>query len=257
MAPEIRDAVQRANDDDDVHVILVVGAGKAFCSGWDLKLYAEAPGSNKGYQAQQPWDPYQDYRFMRYATDCMMSLWRSHKPTIAQVHGVAVGGGSDIALCCDLVVMAEDAKIGYPPARLWGCPATGMWVYRLGAERAKRMLFTGDLITGTQAKQIGLVLDAVPADQLATRVQELVHRISSVPKNQLFFTKTMINSAIDNMGLNTTQTLSVLFDGMTRHSPEGVAFKNRCEQVGFQKAVKERDLGLQLAPASTTPTAKL
>lgn len=166
--------VQEANDDDGVHVLVLVlaGKGEAFCAGYDLTFYAEANGSNQATQ-EMPWDPMRDYRFMKRNTDLFMSLWRSYKPVIASVHGFAVAGGSDIALCCDLVVMAADARIGYMPARVWGCPTTAMWVYRLGPEKAKRMLFTGDKITGTEAREIGLVLDAVPADQLDARLDEL------------------------------------------------------------------------------------
>ena len=236
----LREHVERANDDDRVHVIVLSGAGRAFCSGYDLKIWAEAPGPNLGSQ-QMPWDPTLDYKMMKRNTDDFSSLWRSYKPTICAVHGFAVAGGSDIALSCDLVVMAEDARIGYPPARLWGCPTTAMWVYRVGAERAKRMLLTGDLIDGREAKAIGLVMDAVPLDRLEGRVAELADRIASVPKNQLMMQKLMINQAFENMGLATTQMIATLFDGITRHTPEGVAFKKRCEEVGFKTAVQERD----------------
>ncbi len=238
----IRQAVERANEDDEVHVIILQGAGRAFCSGYDLKLYAENPGTNPGFQ-DMPWDPTLDYKMMMGNTQDFMSIFRSYKPVIAKVHGYAVAGGSDIALCADIVIMEEDAKIGYPPARLWGCPTTAMWVYRLGVEKAKRMLLTGDLIGGKEAKEIGLVLDAVPSDKLEDRVLELAGRMAGVPKNQLMMQKMMINQALDNMGLASTQMTATLFDGITRHSPEGVHFKKRSEEVGFQEAVKERDSG--------------
>lgn len=239
---KLREAVERANWDDEVHVIALTGAGRAFCAGYDLKQFAEAPRPVKGSQ-DMPWDPLIDYQWMRHSTDCFMSLWRSLKPVVTKIRGFAVAGGSDIALCSDLVVMVEDAKIGYPPARIWGCPTTGMWVYRLGAEKAKRMLLTGDLIDGKTAKEYGLVIDAVPEAELDDYVENLLQRISSVPKNQLMMQKLMVNQAYDNMGLNSTQTLATVFDGITRHTPEGVAFKARCEQVGFKAAVKERDGG--------------
>ncbi|HEX5513763.1 MAG TPA: crotonase/enoyl-CoA hydratase family protein [Gammaproteobacteria bacterium] len=247
MPTEISEAVALANKDKSVHAIVLTGAGRAFCSGYDLEHYAQTPGSNEGQQ-EMPWDPMVDFELMYGNTQKFMSLWRSYKPTIAKVRGHAVAGGSDIALCCDLVVMAEDAKIGYPPARVWGIPSPAMWVYRLGAERAKRMLFTGDLVTGTQAKEMGLVLDAVPETELDATVERLVQRISSVPRNQLMMSKLMINSAFDNMGLTTTQMFSTLFDGIARHSPEGVWFKQRAEEVGFKQAVAERDSGEPIAP---------
>lgn len=251
MPDEIRAAVERANADDLVHVIVLQGAGRAFCAGYDLKAYAEAPRSATGSQ-DMPWDPFIDYQFMDRCTQNFMSLWRSYKPTVCKVHGYAVAGGSDIALSCDLIVMAEDAKIGYPPARVWGCPTTMMWVYRIGAERAKRMLFTGDLVSGTEAERMGLVTRAVPAASLDAEVQKLVDRIKGVPKNQLWMQKTAINAAFDNMGLRTTQVLATVFDGITRHSPEGTWFKARAEEVGFHQAVKERDSGDPI-PGSKPP----
>src|SRR5689334_19832025 len=163
---------------------------------------------------------------MREYTDCFMSLFHSHKPTIAQIHGAAVAGGSDIALCCDLVVMADDARIGYPPARVWGCPTTAMWVYRIGAERAKRMLLTGDTIDGTTAAQWGLAVESVPAESLDDAVERLADRIAGVPTNQLVMQKLMINQAYDNMGLQGTQLLATVFDGIARHTPEGHWFKD-------------------------------
>ena len=149
MPGEIRAAVDWANGNDEVHVIVVEGAGKGFCGGYDLSYFGQGEIDHPCQQERQPWDPLEDYAFMKKNTEDFMALWRSPKPTIAKVHGHAVAGGSDIALSCDLIVMADDARIGYPPARVWGCPTTMMWVYRVGAERAKRMLFTGDLITGT------------------------------------------------------------------------------------------------------------
>lgn len=247
MPGEIRHAVEEADADRGVHVIVVRGAGRAFCAGYDLKFYAEAGGPNPGFQ-EMPWDPTVDFRFMHANTEDIMSLWRSAKPTIAKVHGYAVAGGSDIALACDMVVMAEDAKIGYPPARVWGVPTTAMWVYRVGAERAKRMLFTGDLVDGVEAERMGLILEAVPADRLDARVAELADRIAGVPRSQLLLQKLMVNQAYENMGMASTQTLATFFDGMARHSPEGVWWKQRAEEVGFAQAVAERDSGDPIAP---------
>ena len=242
MPGEIRAAVERANADDGIHVIVLQGAGRGFCTGYDLKAFAEAKGENPGVQSM-PWDPMVDYRFMKQCTDDFFSLWRSYKPVICKVHGYAVAGGSDIALCADIVIMAEDAKIGYPPARVWGCPTTAMWVFRIGAEKAKRMLLTGDLIDGRQAKEMGLVYDAVPAAELDAAVDALAERMAGVPKNQLMMQKLMINQAYENMGLGTTQMIATLFDGITRHSPEGMWFKAYSEEHGFHEAVRLRDSG--------------
>ena len=242
MPGEIRAAVERANADDGIHVIVLQGAGRGFCSGYDLKAFAETAGENPGVQSM-PWDPMVDYRFMKQCTDGFFSLWRSYKPVICKVHGYAVAGGSDIALCADIVIMAEDAKIGYPPARVWGCPTTAMWVFRIGAEKAKRMLLTGDLIDGRQAKEMGLVYDAVPAAELDAAVDALASRMAGVPKNQLMMQKLMINQAYENMGLASTQMIATLFDGITRHSPEGMWFKAYSEAHGFHEAVRLRDSG--------------
>jgi enoyl-CoA hydratase len=239
MPREIDLAVEMANDDPDVHVIVLQGEGRSFCSGYDLKAYAEAGTGTQG----AVWDPIKDYRFMKRNTDDFMSLFRSLKPTICKVQGHAVAGGSDIALCCDLVVMADDARIGYMPARVWGCPTTAMWVYRLGAEKAKRMLLTGDTIDGRQAADWGLVLESVPADALDDRVEELADRMAGVPINQLVMQKLMVNQAYDNMGLHGTQILATVFDGITRHSPEGRWFQNLAAEEGFHSAVEWRDSG--------------
>jgi enoyl-CoA hydratase len=250
LANELEAAVAQANRDDAVHVIVLDGAGPGFCAGFDLKDFAEGESA---WNQEMPWDPLIDYRMMKQFSERFQSLWRSYKPTIAKVHGAAIAGGSELALSCDLTIMAEDAKIGYPPARVWGCPVTGMWVYRLGVEKAKRMLLTGDVIDGREAKGLGLVLDAVPADQLEQRVVQLAQRMSGVPKNQLMMQKLMINTAYENMGLASTQTLATLFDGITRHSPEGVAFREHAARAGFHDAVRLRDSGEPIPGSKPTP----
>jgi enoyl-CoA hydratase len=242
MPDDISAAFEHANNDDAVHVVVLTGAGRGFCGGYDLKAFAEKSGENPAIQ-EMPWDPMIDYKFMSRCTKQFMSIWRCYKPVIARVHGDAVAGGSDIALCSDIIIMNEKARIGYPPARVWGCPTTAMWVYRLGAEKAKQMLFTGDLISGKRAAEMGLVFQAVPLEELDEAVNRLVNRIKGVPKNQLMMMKVMVNQAYENMGLASTQTIATLFDGMARHTPEGVCFKERAEEVGFKQAVAERDSG--------------
>jgi len=240
MPREIRRAVEAANDDERVHVIVLTGAGRAFCAGYDLKEFAERGGASRWTQPM-PWDPMRDYRGMKANTEDFFAIWRSYKPVICKVHGYAVAGGSDIALCADIVIMAEDARIGYMPARVWGCPTTAMWVYRLGAEKAKRLLLTGDTIDGRTAKAWGLVYDAVPAKKLDGAVEALAKRMAGVPKNQLMMQKLMINQAYENMGLAGTQMIATLFDGITRHTPEGLWFKEYAGKHGFHEAVKWRD----------------
>ena len=237
----LSEAAARADADDGVHVMLLSGNGPAFCSGYDLAYYAEANGSGQATQ-EMPWDPIRDYAFMWRNTQHFMSLFRALKPVLCKVHGFAVAGGSDIALCSDMVIMAEDAQIGYMPARVWGCPTTAMWVYRLGPERAKRMLFTGDKVTGREAAEMGLVLRAVPADALDDAVEEMAARMASVPINQLAMQKMMINQPMEAT-VTATQRLATVFDGITRHSPEGLNFKARAEEAGWKQAVTDRDQG--------------
>ncbi len=239
---ELADCVARANADPGVHVIVLSGKGEAFCAGYDLTYYAEGNGNGQATQ-DMPWDPMKDYAFMMRNTELFMSLWRSYRPVICKVHGFAVAGGSDIAMCSDIIVMAEEARIGYMPVRVWGCPTTAMWVYRLGPEKAKRMLFTGDKIDGREAERLGLVLKAVPAADLDREVEALAERMATVPVNQLMMQKLVVNQAIEAMGLKQTQMFATLFDGITRHSPEGINFKTRAEQVGWKQAVRERDAG--------------
>jgi enoyl-CoA hydratase len=255
MPQEIREAVEKANDDNAVHCIILTGAGRSFCAGYDLVEFAEQKSKASGGQdaLAGPWDPMVDFAMMYRNTQDIMSLWRSNKPTIAKVRGHAVAGGSDIALCCDLVVMADDARIGYPPSRVWGVPTPMMWVYRLGAERAKRMLFTGDLITGKEALAMGLVSAAVPEPELNEHVVALATRISAVPKNQLMMMKLVVNQSVESMGLAQTQMFATLFDGIARHSPEGVWFKQRAEEKGFKEAVRERDSGEPIAEGVSKP----
>src|SRR5579862_6857278 len=249
MPREIRAAVEAAERDPDVHVIVVKGSGKGFCGGYDLKKFAERSDNDSASGSQEmPWDPKLDFDGMWRNTQDFMALWRARKPTIAQVHGAAVAGGSDIALCCDFLIMAEDARIGYPPARVWGVPTPAMWVYRLGPQAAKRLMMTGDLIGGTEAAQIGLALRAVPEAELPAAVEALVSRLRGVPRNQLMMTKMVVNQAYENMGLATTQMLATFFDGVARHSPEGIWFRERAEEVGFKQAVAERDSGEPIAP---------
>lgn len=243
MPLEIRAAVRQANHDAGVHCIVLRGAGAGFCGGYDLVLSAETAqrGTTLGSQdLSQGYEPFGDYLMMRECTDCYAALFHSHKPTIAQVHGAAAAGGSDIALSCDLVVMADDARIGYPPARVWGCPTTAMWAHRVGMERAKRMLFTGDLVDGKEAAAMGLVLKSVPAAELEGAVRLLTDRIKTVPVNQLWMQKQMVNSTFEAQ-VAASQRLATVFDGITRNSPEGVAFQGLAADKGFKAAVAARD----------------
>ena len=235
-----RGAQSQHDADRRVHVMVLSGNGRGFCAGYELDFDRDPPLS---YMPQEmPWDPMQDYQSMWANTQNFMSLFRAMKPVICKVHGFAVAGGSDIALCADLTIMGDTAQIGYMPTRVWGCPTTAMWVHRLGPEKAKRMMFTGDKITGIEAAEMGLVLKSVPDDRLDEEVEALASRIATVPINQLAMQKMVINSAVEEK-INQTQRLATVFDGFARHSPEGMNFKARVEAVGWKQAVEERDEG--------------
>jgi enoyl-CoA hydratase len=243
MPREIRAAVEWANGERGIHVIVVEGAGKGFCGGYDLTQFGEGRIDHPCQQERHPWDPMDDYAFMKRNTDDFMSLWRSAKPTIAKVHGHAVAGGSDIALCCDLLVMAEDARIGYMPTRVWGCPTTAMWTYRLGPMRAKQLMFTGDTIDGRTAAEWGLANEAVPAAELDAATLRLAARIAGVPASHLAMHKMVVNQVQLAMGLEQSQQMATLFDGITRHNPEGLWFRRYAQAEGFKAAVQWRDSG--------------
>ena len=230
--------------DEAVRVVVLEGAGKGFCGGYDLELYAERKGPNLGWQEsdKKPWDMMQDYSMMRQNTDDFMSLFRLPKPVICKVHGSgAVAGGSDIALCADFIIMSETARIGYPPARVWGCPTTANWVQKVGPTHAKRMLLTGELIDGKEAFRIGLATSVVPEAQVDAEVDRWVHKMERTPSNQLAMHKLLVNTAIEQQGLAQQQTLATLFDGFARHSPEGAQFKRLAETEGWKAAVSQRD----------------
>jgi enoyl-CoA hydratase/carnithine racemase len=240
---EIRAAVEWAERNDDIHVIIVEGAGKGFCGGYDLVRYAEGAAQNQWTQESHPWDPMVDYAGMKRNTEDFMSLWRCSKPTIAKIHGAAVAGGSDIALCCDLIVMAEDARVGYMPTRVWGCPTPAMWTFKLGPVRAKQLMFTGDMIDGRTAAEWGLANAAVPVAELEAATMKLANRIAGVPKSHLAMHKLVVNQVMLNMGLEQTQMLATIFDGISRHNPEGLWFRRYAQTHGFKAAIEWRDSG--------------
>jgi enoyl-CoA hydratase len=230
-------ALGRALADEDVRVVRLRGAGRAFCAGYDIGW---GSASMQAAEAGAPWDPIADYATMRRFVDAYMALWRSPKPVVAQVHGYCVAGGTDFALCCDLIVCAEDCRIGYPPARVWGSPTTAMWMYRLGLERSKRLLLTGDAIDGRRAVEWGLASEAVAPDELEAAGLALARRVALLPHNQAAMMKLLVNQAFEQMGLHTTQLIGTLLDGAARHTPEGMAFTRR-GLADVRGAVADRD----------------
>ena len=230
-------ALARALADDEVRVVRLRGAGRAFCAGYDIGWGAEVMAAEADAGV---WDPMADLRLMGSFVDVYTALWRSPKPVVAQVHGYCVAGGTDFALCSDLIVCAEDCRIGYPPARVWGSPTTAMWMYRLGLERSKRLLLTGDAIDGARAAQWGLASEAVPAAELEAAGLALARRVALLPHNQAAMMKLLVNQAFEQMGLHTTQLIGTLLDGAARHTPEGTAFTRR-GLADVRGAVAERD----------------
>lgn len=239
LLAELAAAVERADLDAGVHVLLLSGRGKGFCGGYDLVWSAE--GRLPNHDPAEPWDPMLDYSAMSRNVRVFMSLFHCSKPVLCKVHGFCVAGGTDLALCSDLLLIAEDAKIGYPPARVWGSPTTSMWAYRLGAQRAKRLLFTGDSLSGAEALEWGLAIEAPAPQRLDERTEALAQRIAQVPVNQLQMMKLLVNQSLSNQGLHTTQILGTVFDGITRHTPEGYAFQSLAAERGFREAVRARD----------------
>jgi enoyl-CoA hydratase len=275
MPREIAACVERANLDPAVHVIALAGNGSGFCGGYDLVASAEgrmeetgeARGAGRGpaepasalgapvpegapidpiviarnHDPEGTWDPVADYQMMSRNVRGYMSLFHSEKPVVCKVHGYCVAGGTDMALCSDLVVAEDKAKIGYPPARVWGVPTTAMWAFRIGPARAKRLLLTGDSIDGTTAVDWGLATDAAPAAELDRRFEEVLERIARIPVNQLVMHKLLVNQALYAQGLHATQVLGTFFDGIARHTEEGFGFQRRAAEAGFREAIRERD----------------
>ena len=259
MPRELAASVERANLDPKVHAIALSGNGSGFCGGYDLVASAEQMSEGFGaedipqgspldpavqaanHDPERVWDPIVDFQMMSRNVRGFMSLFWSDKPVLCKVHGYCVAGGTDMALCSDLLVIAEDAKIGYPPARVWGVPTTAVWAHRIGVEKAKRLLFTGDSLSGTEAVEWGVATEAAPAEQLDERFEALLERVARLPVNQLVMMKLLVNSTVQAQGLQTTQVLGTVFDGIARHTPEGYGFQRRAAEAGFKQAVRERD----------------
>jgi enoyl-CoA hydratase len=258
LLAELEDAVERADLDPQIHVLLLSGSGTGFCGGYDLVESAEGagaagptgdqPGSPldpktiaANHNPAQPWDAMVDYAMMSRNVRAFTSLMRCSKPVVCKVQGFCVAGGTDLALCADLLVIASDAKIGYPPARVWGSPTTALWAYRLGPQRAKRLLFTGDCLSGTEALEWGLAIAAPAPEDLDERAEVLLTRIARMPLNQLQMMKLLVDQTMHAQGLHAAQVLGTLFDGVARHTKEGYAFQERAAREGFRAAVRERD----------------
>ena len=244
ITPSLRDelaaAIDDADADRDVRVILLRADGPAFCAGYGLDWSTQAQAA-EGATTARVWDSVADYQMMSRFVATYMKLWYASKPTIAAVQGWCIGGGTDMVLCADIIVAGEGASFGYPPSRVWGTPTTAMWVHRMGLERAKRYLLTGDEIPAAEAARIGLILEAVQDDRLQAHAMALAQRMARVPTSQLVMLKLLCNQPVENMGLASSRLLGSLFDGVARHTQEGLDFVARADAVGFRQAVRERD----------------
>jgi enoyl-CoA hydratase len=243
ITPELRDelaiAIDDADRDHDVAVMLLRAEGPAFCAGYGLDWSTLAQAQAE--KSERVWDSVADMGLIGSFVEVYQKLWYARKPTIAAVQGWCIAGGTDMVLCADLIVAAEDARFGYPPARVWGTPTTAMWVYRLGFQMAKRYLLTGDEISAERAVQIGLALETVASDELAAHAFALAARMAKLPISQLIMLKALCNQPAENMGLASSRQLGTLFDGVARHTQEGLDFVARAQQGGFRQAVRERD----------------
>ncbi len=250
ITPALRDELSAAIDEGDAsrgHVILLRAEGPAFCAGYALDWGTAAQGEERaagdpeGTAPRRVWDSVADMRMIGSFVDVYMKLWYASKPTLAAVQGWCIGGGTDMVLCADMIVAGESASFGYPPSRVWGTPTTAMWVYRMGLERAKRYMLTGDEIPAPEAARIGLILEAVPDAELADRAFALAKRMAQMPLNQLIMLKLLANQTVENMGFSSSRMLGTLFDGIARHTQEGLDFVRRAGEVGFRQAVRDRD----------------
>ncbi len=242
MPEEFESAIHAATADQDVKVIVLRGAGRSFCAGYDF-----AGGFHHWDDALTTggrWDPGKDFAQAASPygpTQRFMSMWRTPKPVIAQVHGWCVGGGSDMALCADLIIAAEDAQIGTPYSRIWGCYLSGMWLYRLGLTKAKEHALTGKPLSGREAADVELINAAVPFEELERTVAEQAERLAAIPSSQLAAMKLIVNQAYEHMGLHATQALGPILDGLMRNTPDGVAFIEAAQTGGVRSATTRRD----------------
>jgi enoyl-CoA hydratase len=243
ITPALRDelsaAIDEADADPQAKVILLRAEGPAFCAGYGLDWSTELQAAESG--SERVWDSAQDLQGISSFVDVYMKLWYAWKPTIAAVQGWCIAGGTDMVLCADIIIAAEGATFGYPPSRVWGTPTTAMWVYRLGFERAKRYLLTGDEIKAPEAERIGLILESVPDDSLQEHALGLAKRMARLPTNQLVMLKRLCNQTAENMGLSSSRSLGSLFDGIARHTQEGLDFVAEAQEIGFREAVRKRD----------------
>ena len=250
ITPQLRDelgaALDAAQRDRNVRVILLDAEGPAFCAGYGLD-WSTAAQADDDSSSERVWDTAVDLHLIGPYAATWAKLHDSTKPTVAAVSGWCIAGGTNIVFNAHMILAGESARFGYPPSRVWGVPeAPWNWVARMGIQKARRYMLTGDEFTATEALEMGVVLDVVPDDGLAERADELAQRLAMVPGNQLEMI-TMALNAVANHQYDppASRLLGTIFDGVARHSQEGDDFVARSMDVGFREAVRERDRPFQ------------
>jgi enoyl-CoA hydratase len=233
---ELLGAIADAAGDAAVRCIVIRGSGRSFSSGYGILPEDLEPGDAAATGGIEG-----DVAAMLDLAAGWTEVWDCSIPVVAQVHGNCLAGGTDLALHCDIVVAADDARIGFPPVRSMGVPPTNMWLYHLGPQWTKRLLFTGDTVSGTEAAEIGLVQAAVPAASLDDYALALATRIALVGRDVLTANKRVVNEGVELMGRSRLQRFAALNDAVAHRSREARAFTARAAEVGLKQAVRERD----------------
>jgi enoyl-CoA hydratase len=245
---ELNAALWEADNDTDVHVVILRAAGRAFCAGYDLTPVQSPPpkkerDNDEAYTAvYRGMATYDDdvWQLERQQRERMV-IWDMHKPVIAQVHGYCLAGGTDLALLCDIIIAADDAVIGFPPVRAMGSPPAHMWTYLVGPQWAKYFLLTGDSVSGAQAADIGLVLKSVPSHALEAEVEALASKMEKIDVELLTPNKRIVNMAMELMGARTMQRLAAENDGRAHQAPAVREFGRIAMTQGLKAALEWRD----------------
>ena len=240
LLDELEHALWEADDDLDVHCVILKGAGKAFCAGYDLHP-SNYQRPDDGVKRRTGATIDDDMWMLERRQRRMRAIWEMHKPVIAQVHGHCLAGGTDLAFYCDVVIAADDANIGFPPARNLGALPNQMWVYNCGPQWAKRLLLTGDTISGKDAAEIGLVLKSVPGDMLEAEVNGLADRMTLIDPDLLSANKRIVNAGVDLMGATVLQRLAAENDARGHRAPGTKEYFKAVAEKGLKGAFAERD----------------
>lgn len=251
---ELSNALWEADNDSEIHCVIIKGAGRAFSAGYDLTASSRTETYANVYRGRTLIDD--DAWQMEHAQRDRMAIFDMHKPVIAQIHGYCLAGGTDVALLCDMIIAADDAVIGFPPVRAMGAPPAHMWTYHVGPQWAKRMLLTGDSISGSDAARIGLVMQSVPREQLEQAVEDLADKLCKIDPHLLSANKRMCNLALEMMGARTAQRLAAEIDARAHLAPVVQEFGKISREQGLKSALEWRDTKFGDGRASPTYVAR-